>query len=203
MISVIIPTYNSAETLVKILESIYKNDFKDFEVIVVDDASSDNTSEVIKGYLVKYVLLESNRGAAFARNKGSELAKGDILLFVDADSEIEEDLLRHVHEQFRVSDYDVISGAFAKEPKIENVFLLFISTLSNYNFSRTDFAFSTHLAAIRKKTFIELGAFDEYYKSATTEDFDLFYRLITNGYKCKTNMKMVGYHNHNFTFLLY
>lgn len=200
MISIVIPTYNSAGTLDRALASIYRNDFKDFEVIVVDDGSNDNTREVVKRYNADYLRLKSNKGAAFARNRGSKIAKGDVLLFLDADAEIEPYLLNIVKEHFINSDYDVISGAFAKEPKINNIPLYFISTLSNYNFSRTNFAFATHIAAIRRAAFDKLGGFNEKYKGATAEDFDFFYRLIASGYKCKTDIKMTAYHNHDFTF---
>jgi len=93
MISVIIPTYKSAKILDKALSSVYRNDFKDFETIVVDDASGDNTRDVVKNYPAQYISLDHNQGAAFARNKGAEVAKGDILLFVDADVEVQDNLL--------------------------------------------------------------------------------------------------------------
>lgn len=200
MISVILPTYNMGKTIGSALESIYKNDFKDFELIIADDGSTDNTSEIVKGYPARYVLLENNNGAAFARNRAAGLARGDILLFVDADMEIKEGLLRYVDEQFRTTDYDVIAGAFSKEPKIKNIFLLFISTLSNYNYSRSSFVFSTHLAGVRKKVFDELSGFDERHKGAVVEDYEFSQRLIAGGYKCKTDMKIEGYHNSDFTF---
>lgn len=200
MISIIIPAYNAEKTLGMAIGSIYKNNFKDFEVIVVDDGSTDNTSELVKNYPLRYIRLEKNMGAAFARNRGVELARGDILLFFDADVEAEEGLLQNIDEQFKSSAYDVISGAFAKEPKIDNIFLLFISTLSNYNFSKADFALSTHLVAIRKKAFNQLRGFNEKFKGATVEDFDFYQRLIADGYKCKLDMRMEVYHNHKFTF---
>jgi len=122
MISIIIPTYNSKENLVKTLDSIYKNGFKNFEIIVVDDASDDNTSEMVKNYSVRHVPLKFNRGPAFARNRGAELAKGDVILFLDADGEVESDLLSKINRYFEGADYDVVSGVFAKEQKKSNVF---------------------------------------------------------------------------------
>lgn len=203
MISVIIPTYNSEKTLVKAINSLYKNNFNDFEVIVVDDGGRDNTSEVIKEYPLQYIRLEKNMGAAFARNKGAMLARGNILLFFDADVEAKEDLLQNINRHFETSDCDVVSGTFAKEPKIPNIFLFFISTLSHYNFSKAGFALSTHLAAIRKEAFDQLKGFDERFKGATVEDFDFYNRLIAEGYKCKLDMQMEAYHNHDFTFLTF
>jgi glycosyltransferase involved in cell wall biosynthesis len=199
MISVIIPACNSGKTLTKALGSIYKNNFQDFEVIIVDDGSIDNTKEVVKNFPITYIALERNRGSAFARNKGVSLAKGDIFLFIDADVEIKEDLLCYIDEQFKRFEWDAISGVFSKEPKIKNIFLLFQSTLSNHNFSKTDFTFSGHLAAIRKTVFNRLNGFDERIKGATVEDFELSQRLIASGYKCKTDIKMAAYHNNNFT----
>jgi len=128
------------------------------------------------------------------------LAKGEILLFLDADVEVEEDLLSKVSELFRVSDYDAISGVFAKESKKGNVFEYFASTLGHYGFSKTNFVFSSHLAAVKRNVFGDLGGFNECYKGATVEDDEFSHRLIASGYKGKTDMSMIAYHNHIFTF---
>jgi len=200
MISIIIPCYTSGQNLFKTLSSIYKNNFKDLEVIVVDDGSTDDVREMIKNFPLTYIQLDTNIGAAFARNKGAGLAKGDILVFLDADVEIKEDLLGYVEEQFKGFDYDALSGVFSKEPKINNIFLLFQSTLSNYNFRNTDFTFSGHLGAIRKTVFDELSGFNESSSIATVEDFEFSQRLIASGYKCKTDIHMDAYHNKDFTF---
>jgi glycosyltransferase involved in cell wall biosynthesis len=200
VISIIIPAYNSDKTLIKTLESIYKNNFNDFEVIVIDDGSADNNKEWARNYPLTYIRLEINKGAAFARNLGVSLAREDILLFLDADIEIKEHLLYYIDEQFKGFDYDALSGVFSEEPKIKNIFLQFQSSLSHYNFSRTDFTFSTHLGAVKKKVFKELGGFNERFKGAAVEDFDFSQRLIIGGYRCKTDMNMAAYHNNNFTF---
>ena len=80
--SIIIPVYNKANTIVQALDSIFSQTFKDFEVIVVNDGSTDNVLEVLKSYnnSVK-VITQRNGGVSVARNKGIENANGDYLCF--------------------------------------------------------------------------------------------------------------------------
>ena len=82
MISVIIPSYNSADSIGQLLDSIYMSEFKDFEVLVVDDNSADSSIDIIRSYPAKLVNLDENGGPANARNIGAKFAKGDILFFL-------------------------------------------------------------------------------------------------------------------------
>ena len=85
-ISIIIPTYNSAQYICEAIESVLNQTYKDFEIIVVDDGSTDNTKEVIKPYLnkIKYIY-QQNSGPSAARNRGIKEAKGEYIAFLDAD----------------------------------------------------------------------------------------------------------------------
>lgn len=85
-VSICIPTYNRKEYLKKALESVFAQTFKDYEVIVVDDGSTDETGEMIKqtGYNVRYYWQE-NAGDTVTKNKLIELAKGEFITFVDSD----------------------------------------------------------------------------------------------------------------------
>lgn len=86
--SVIIPTYNRAHSIVRSIESILEQTFQDFEIIVVDDASTDNTSEVVsivKNSKLKFVRNDSNKERCLTRNKGISLAKGKYICFLDSD----------------------------------------------------------------------------------------------------------------------
>jgi len=85
-VSVIIPTLNRSTTIIRAIESILAQTFKNYEIIVIDDGSSDNTKELISSYDLKYVFTE-NRGVSYARNLGVEMAKGEWIAFLDSDDE--------------------------------------------------------------------------------------------------------------------
>jgi len=83
-ISVIITTYNRANLLEQAIESILAQSYKNFEVIVVDDGSEDNTFEIAKEFPVKYIF-QKNSGVSKARNTGIEISKGRLIAFLDSD----------------------------------------------------------------------------------------------------------------------
>lgn len=90
MISVIVPTHNREKTIKKSIDSVLCQTYNNIEIIVVDDKSTDNTEEVInsiKDNRIKYIKLDENKGACFARNKGIELAQGKYIAFQDSDDE--------------------------------------------------------------------------------------------------------------------
>lgn len=92
LVSIIIPTWNHLPELLECLKSLAKQTYRNLEVIVVDDGSTDGTGDRMASYhapfSLKVHLLPENRGAAAARNEGAKLAAGDYLLFVDADEEL-------------------------------------------------------------------------------------------------------------------
>lgn len=89
-ISVIIPTYNREDLILKALESINNQTFKDYEILIIDDASTDNTEQVIKNLnhpKIRYFKLEKNGGQCIARNFGSKHVRGEYIAFLDSDDE--------------------------------------------------------------------------------------------------------------------
>ncbi len=88
--SIIIPTYNRSQTIQRAINSILMQSFKNWELIIIDDGSTDNTKEIIQKFKDKriiYFKLNKNKGVNFARNKGIEKAKGEWILFLDSDDE--------------------------------------------------------------------------------------------------------------------
>lgn len=103
-ISIIIPTYNEEEYLPKLLESIKSQDFTDYEIIVADAQSDDNTREIAKEY--GCIVVEGGLPGP-GRNRGAEVAQGEILLFLDSDLELTENYLSNVIEEFESEDLGI------------------------------------------------------------------------------------------------
>ena len=92
LISVIIPTYTREKFVTKAIDSVLKQSFRDYEIIVIDDGSTDNTREILKAYAnkIKYIYQE-NSGVSSARNVGIQAARGLWISFLDSDDEWNED----------------------------------------------------------------------------------------------------------------
>lgn len=95
--SIIIPVYNVEKYIKKCLDSIFNQTYKDFEVIVVNDGTKDNSMDIVKKYDTK-IINQKNQGLSAARNTGVEYAKGEYILFIDSDDYIQRDLLKKINE---------------------------------------------------------------------------------------------------------
>lgn len=89
LVSIIMPSYNTAEYIAESIQSVLSQSYTDWELIVVDDCSTDNTDEVVKPYLtdgrIKYIKNDANSGAAVSRNRALREAKGKWIAFLDSD----------------------------------------------------------------------------------------------------------------------
>lgn len=91
-VSVVVPTYNRASLLGRALESVEAQSFRDFEVVVVDDGSTDDTAARLRDWGTRHgyrAVFEPHQGAAAARNRGARVAQGEILTFLDSDDTVE------------------------------------------------------------------------------------------------------------------
>ena len=90
-VTVVIPAYNAADDVATCLAGVLAQDYPDFEVIVVDDASSDKTPEVVRAHeRVRLVRNVTNLGPAAARNRGVAESRGELLVFLDSDSIVDD-----------------------------------------------------------------------------------------------------------------
>lgn len=120
--SIIIPVYNAEKYIRKCLDSIKNQTFKDYEVIIVNDGSTDNSLNILKEYNYK-VINQKNSGPSIARNKAIKEAKGEYILFVDSDDYIDKDMLEKINSKTK-NNPDVIRyqmrEVLEKENKINN-----------------------------------------------------------------------------------
>jgi glycosyltransferase involved in cell wall biosynthesis len=100
MLSIIIPTLNEEKYLPHLLDSIKNQNFSDYEVIISDGGSIDKTVSIAKSYGASVVVNSSVMHPAAQRNNGAAIARGDILLFLDADSVLPPGFLKNAHQEF-------------------------------------------------------------------------------------------------------
>lgn len=115
LFSVIIPVYNTRDYLPMAIESVLKQDCTDYEIIVIDDDSSDGSREVVKGYEKRGEIIatynEKNQGLSAARNQGIEMARGEYIVFLDSDDYFSRDALSNFRKKIEEYDQpDIIAG---------------------------------------------------------------------------------------------
>ena len=197
-ISVIIPMYNSQKTIGKCLKALYNNSYKDFECIVVDDCSTDNSVKTAKEFPCKIIKLKKNSGPAKARNTGAEHSKGEILFFLDSDVLLLKNALDEIIRAFKKNkEIAGMIGIYDKEPANKTFFAQYMALRKFSDFMDSKRKYFTHFAgactAVKKNIFWEFNGFDTKYKGADTEDYEMGYR-ITNKYKILFNPNLRGKH---------
>lgn len=202
-ISVIIPVYNGGKTLGLCLKSIYKSSYPNFECIVVDDHSNDNTLDVARSFETKIIRLDRQQGAAHARNIGSETAKGDIFLFIDADVTIYPDSLEKVVRTFEDNpEISASFGSYDDQPWNSN-FLSQYKNLFHHYIHQTSLedasTFWTGCGAIKREVFLKIGKFNE--NRRMMEDIELGYKLKAENYKIRLTKHLTVKHLKHYSFL--
>lgn len=183
-VSVVLPTYNRADSLHDSIRSVLSQTFADFELIVVDDASTDETEAVvaeIDDSRIRYIKHENNRGVSAARNTGIHRARGNVVAFQDSDDEWLPEKLRKQMDVFSDAPAEVgvvytgmrrtvngderyipYPGVTHKEGDIQR-------SIVKQNF------ISTQMAAVRRECFDKVGTFDE--ELPALVDWDLWIRI--------------------------
>ena len=183
MISIVIPTYNSSRFMPNLLASIFKQAIDDMEVIIVDDCSKDDTIEIAKKYPVKVIKMEKNGGPARARNRGVREAKGDIIFFLDSDVLVLDGTVREVKNYFENNpSANCVIGVCATEPLNRGFVPAYMAMFEYIHLVSARegkvSVFAPRCGAIKKELFQRVGGYDESYKGADVEDFELARRII-------------------------
>lgn len=201
MVSVIIPVYNSQNTIKQLLNSLFRQDFNgEYEIIVVDDGSCDSTASILSGYNNVRVIKQNNAGPAAARNKGAINAKGDIILFTDSDCEVFPDWIKQMVKPFMEHPgVTGVKGAYRTKQKSLVARFAQLEYEDKYDKMKQekyiDFI-DTYSAGFRKEAFMAEGGYDTSFPVACAEDVDLSYRLDKKGHKMLFIPHALVFHRH-------
>ncbi|MDD5195803.1 MAG: glycosyltransferase family 2 protein [Candidatus Omnitrophica bacterium] len=192
--SIIIPAYNAQNTLRACLEAVFSSSTCDFEVIAVDDGSTDQSLAIAKNYSCRIIPSPQNQGPAHSRNTGVAVSAGEILVFIDSDVLIKNDTLSIIDKSFQDNkDLAALTGMLSKECPINNFSSQYKNLYMHYIFNKCpesiDFLYGS-IIAIKKEHFLP---FDETFR--ITDDTELGQRYN------KLNKKIILNHELEVTHL--
>lgn len=181
--SIVIPVYNGTHTIDACLQAAGAIDWPRFEVIVVDDLSTDGTGEKIARHPVRHITLSKKGGASGARNAGVDAAKGEFVFFIDSDCVPPKDLLQKAARALREEGADVvIGGTYTPLAHDHGLFSSFQSVFVNYSetkYREPDYI-ATHAMLMPMSVFRNHGRFDEHFLPIL-EDVELCHRWRRQG----------------------
>lgn len=186
--SIVIPLYNKAKHINATLQSVLDQNFRDFEIIIINDGSTDDSLDIVNTFSDERINIYSieNNGVSYARNFGIAKAKSELIVFLDADDiwkphHLED--LKELHEEF--PNCGMYAKAYVRKHKSFEIKSVYnnISTTNNWKGVLKDYfdnsmingIASSSSVMIPKKTLIDVGNFNEVYNSG--EDTDLWIRI--------------------------
>jgi glycosyltransferase involved in cell wall biosynthesis len=203
-LSVVVPVYNGGTQLTQCLDALLASDFQDREIVVVDDNSTDGSAEAARALGVEVIRLALRRGPAAARNCGAAHARGQVILFVDADVVVRRDTLARVACFFREqANVAALFGSYDDEPAAENFVSQYKNLLHHFTHQRSSAQATTFWAgcgAVRREAFEAVGGFDESkYRSPSIEDIELGHRLSRASFRITLDRELQVKHLKRWT----
>ena len=179
LVSVIIPTFNREKVVGRAVNSVLNQSFRNFECIVVDDGSTDETESVLCGFAGKIKVLKTeNRGVSAARNSGAKLATGKFIAFLDSDDEWKSQKLQKQLDFMQKSGLRIsqTDETWVRNGKFVNKSAKYIRPSGNIFFNCLEVcAVTPSSVMMERELFFEYGGFDETFP--VCEDYDLWLRM--------------------------
>lgn len=194
-ISIVIPTFNRGEKLTRTLEPLLAQDYADYEIILSDDGSTDNTAEIAARFPRVIYVRQENRGPAAARNRGIVRARGDVIAFTDDDCRVPPDWLARLADGYaRYPEVAGVGGYLDPPEEIvaRNLFARYERFVTRELYRQGNIervggladypAGGTSNMSYRKTILDQVGGFDEWFPYPAAEDHDLRVRVHARGY---------------------
>ncbi|MFE4360077.1 glycosyltransferase family 2 protein [Kitasatospora sp. NPDC056800] len=197
LVSVVIPLYNDARTLPACLDAVTAQTYPNLEIVVVDDASTDDSALVAEKYPCRLVRQERNAGPAETRNRGAREARGEIVFFLDADVGLSPTSVAAAVERLAADpETGSVCGITAKEPLLPTTRVGDYRILQSYYWrissEGTVTPWFSALAAIRRSLFLDSGGLNPALRQ--TEEIDFGVRLSAT-HRIELSSAVVGRHN--------
>lgn len=184
-LAVIIPVFNGGSTIENCLTALFASTFPSFEVIVVDDGSSDASAAIMARFPVQLIRFDRNRGAAAARNAGAAASTAALLFFLDADILVPPAFLAGVVNAMRgLPEFSALFCSYTKETVPENASSRYKNLVHHWTHQTGSVEAATFCGGfglLRREVFLEMGGFDS--ERRFLEDIDLGYRMHRAGHR--------------------
>lgn len=192
LVSVVMPIKNAERTIVRALDSVLNQSYKNSEIILVDDDSTDKTRDLIKKFKNRKIKLIKNKkslGPAASRNKGIKRAKGEIVFFTDSDCEVPRNWIETILKEYKDEKIAGVGGylkpgknnLIAKLELLQNRFILKIKNRKIIGKASVPMGYTNNVS-YRRKILGEINGFDENFPFPAGEDVDLKKRVCEKGY---------------------
>lgn len=205
-LTIIVPVYNGARTIGDLLKSLFVCDHIDFDIIIVDDGSTDGTGGIISEYNVRPIKLDKNYGISYARNRGIESAQTEYVAFVDADCVVQKnwpDTMLFEFKNIREKDKRIAAMSGRVLPFRENFIDYIAAYVEHWEYQGGRIEDRIKLSASNcicdRKAISTIGKFDE--SLVVDEDRELALKAISSGYKVFYNPNVFVKHYHDRTSL--
>ena len=203
--TVVTPVFNGGKVFERCLEALGASDFDDYELLVIDDGSTDGSSEVARRFGARVLETGGRLGPGRARNLGAREATGEFLIFIDADCEVEPRTLSLAAEALRADpDLAALFGSYDDRPAAEAVLSRYKNLQHHWvhqNGSTEASTFWAGCGAVKRSVFLEVGGFDaERFERPSIEDIELGYRLRAAGHRILLAKSVRVKHHKKWTF---
>ncbi len=201
-VSVVVCSYNGSRTLEECLESLMRLTYADYEVILVDDGSTDATAEIAERFPLVRLIRQENRGLSAARNVGARAAKGAIIAYTDDDCVADPDWLTYLVRAMLDQDVVAIGGPNITPATDGWVARCVAASPGNPSHVMLDDRHAEHVPgcnmAVRRDVLLDMGGFDTQFRQAG-DDVDVCWRLLDQGYSIGFAPAAVVWHHRRCT----
>ena len=202
LVSVIVCSYNGAQTLVACLDSLGQINYPNYEVVLVDDGSTDDTREIAARYPHVRYVHQTNHGLSHARNHGAAVAKGEIFAYTDSDCMADSEWLYYLVHTLLRGDYAGVGGPNVSPPAQDWVQACVAAAPGGPSHVLLTDTVAEHIPGCNmawyRWAFENVGGFDpEYHKAG--DDVDFCWRILQSGHEIAFSPTAVVWHHRRFT----